>query len=273
MPDTYLRTWALDDIYIQRGREGGDGRTVTAYAAIFNAPYEVNDQYGNYMETIERTAFNRHLGRYGMARTLCLYNHGMDLRGRPEAKYGIPLGTPLQIEPDGRGLLTVTRYNTGEVADLVLASIENGDITSQSFRGGIYKSSPGARAKLGPRADGSLPTVTRHELGLSDYGPTPIAVNNTDMAFAVRSIAEVTQELAAIARDEELRAELIRALSSTPPAWDQETTTAPSSSEEPGAEDQSIAEQTLAHGPSGRLAIARARIALDRIKMGATRHG
>jgi phage head maturation protease len=258
----------LDDIYIQRAGEGGDGRTVTAYAAIFNSPYEVHDQYGNYMETIERSAFNRHLGRYGMTRTLCLYNHGMDLRGRSEAKYGIPLGTPLKIEPDNRGLLTVTRYNRGEVADLVLASVENGDIRSQSFRGGIFKSSPNAKAKLSRRPDGSLPTVTRNELGISDYGPTPIAVNTQDMQFAVRSLA---QDFAAL--DEEQRAELIRALSSTPPARDQETTTAPSSNEEPGAEDQSIEELSLAVGPSGRLAIARARMQLDRIKMGATRHG
>ena len=42
MSMTYLRTWALDDIQISRSH--GDGRTVEAYAAVFDTPTEINDR-------------------------------------------------------------------------------------------------------------------------------------------------------------------------------------------------------------------------------------
>ena len=38
------RCVALDDIAIQRG---GDGRTVEAYAAVFDTPTEIRDQHGH----------------------------------------------------------------------------------------------------------------------------------------------------------------------------------------------------------------------------------
>src|SRR5512139_873746 len=52
------RSFALEGIQILRS---GDGRTVEAYAAMFDQPYEVRDQFGHYMEVIDRAAFNRTL--------------------------------------------------------------------------------------------------------------------------------------------------------------------------------------------------------------------
>jgi hypothetical protein len=46
----FVRAWALDDIRI---RSGGDGRTVEAYAAVFDTPTEVHDQDGHYNEVID----------------------------------------------------------------------------------------------------------------------------------------------------------------------------------------------------------------------------
>lgn len=202
---TYDRTFPLDDIQIQRS---GDGRTVEAYAAMFDAPYEVIDEHGHYKEAIDRSAFNRTLN--GAGRTaMCLYNHGRNLEGKPDSMASIPLGNPLEIRPDGRGLLTVTRYNKGPYTDQVLESIRNGDIKAQSFRGRIVRSSPNGRI---PRAryGQPLPLVTRHELGLTDYGPTPIAVNNDAEIVAIRSVQDLMQELEELTFDE--REELLRSL-------------------------------------------------------------
>lgn len=209
MTTTYLRTWALDDIQISRAH--ADGRTVTAYAAIFDAPYEVVDQHGHYMEVIDRAAFNRTLS-HGLGRTVCLYNHGMDLRGKPDAVASVPLGTPLEITPDGKGLLTVTRYNRSALADAALEAIRAGDIRSQSFRGRIFRSSPDRVPRV--RAGQDLPTVTRHELGLADYGPTPIPVNNSEMVVAVRSMQQLAEEIEDLDDDERqaLFAEMTRHL-------------------------------------------------------------
>lgn len=257
MQTSYWRTFPLDDIVV---RSGGSGRVVEAYAAIFDTPYEVNDQHGHYMETIQRSAFTRYLGMHGTKRTLCLYNHGMDLRGRPDALASVPLGEPLEVKEDGRGLLTVTRYNSTALADSVLEAVRAGNIRSQSFRGAIYKSSPKRKVQGQP-----LPSIVRHELGLADYGPTPIPVNTAEMVVAVRSLTDLVQDFAAL--DEEQRAELIRALSSTTPLGDQETTTT-TSTPETGAEDQPDDEQKLLAAHSGRLAIARARLSMELTRRG-----
>lgn len=223
---TYLRTWALDDISVSRS---GDGRTVTAYAAMFDAPYEVRDQHGHYMESIDRSAFNRTLNNGGSARVACLYNHGLTVYGTPDMLGSVPLGMPLEIRPDGRGLLTVTRYNKSAMADAVLESIRNGDIRSQSFRGRIFRSSP----ERVPRAvqGGSLPTVVRHELGLQDYGPTATPVNSGAEIVAVRSAAQIAAELEHLDPDE--RAALLEEMTRHLPASD--TNDSPPPDEVPGA--------------------------------------
>lgn len=205
--NTYLRTWALDDISISRS---GDGRTVTAYAAIFDTPYEVRDHHGHYMEQIDRSAFNRTLNN-GADRVACLYNHGLTVYGTPDMLGSVPLGTPLEIKPDGRGLLTVTRYNRSAMADAVLEAIRNGDIRSQSFRGRIFRSTPTRPPRA---ADGALPTVVRHELGLDDYGPTATPVNSGAAIVAVRSAAQLAAELGRLGDDarRELLVELRRHL-------------------------------------------------------------
>jgi len=210
----YNRIFPLDDINIQRS---GDGRTVEAYAAMFDSPYEVRDEHGHYYESIHRAAFDRTLRGNSGAKALCVYNHGMTLHGTPDGMASIPLGSPLEIRPDGRGLLTVTRYNKGPFADQVLESIRNGDIKAQSFRGRIIRSDPSGpipRQRLGM----ALPTITRFELGLSDYGPTPIPVNAGAEILAVRSMADLVAELESLDADE--RYELLRHLAPSTPDED-----------------------------------------------------
>ena len=51
----FTRAYPLEDITI---RSGGDGRTVEAYAAVFNTPQRIVDGSGQYMEVIDRAAFN-----------------------------------------------------------------------------------------------------------------------------------------------------------------------------------------------------------------------
>lgn len=223
-PMTYHRSYALDDIQISRS---GDGRTVEAYAAVFDSPYEVRDQHGHYMEAIDRSAFNRTLNGAGK-NALCVYNHGMTLHGTPDGMASLPLGNPLEIRPDGRGLLTVTRYNKGPWADSVLESIKNGEIKAQSFRGQIYRSSP--MGTIPRRRPGQqLPTVTRHELGLVDYGPTPTAVNADAQIVAVRSAADIIDAIGYLDADE--REELLRTLNLD------ESTPDPDEVEDPDDED------------------------------------
>src|SRR4030042_1917213 len=108
MSPPFERTFPLDTIEITRS---GDGRTVEAYAAVFDQPAEVHDRLGHYLEVISRSAFDKTLVE----------------RGPTDA------------------------------------------IRGQSFRGRIYQSTPTDRAPR-RRPGEALPTITRTELGLTEYG-------------------------------------------------------------------------------------------------------
>lgn len=218
MPETYRRSFELDNIEIVSRANGGDGRTVEAYAAVFGVRKEIHDQHGHYIEENDPAMFTRTINNGAVKRAIVLYNHGFDARGKSGGLPTVPLGRPVDIKADKRGLLTVSRYNNSEFADTVLESIKNGDIRAQSYEGPIYRSTPDRVPKV--RRGAQLPVVRRMEMGLRNYGPTPTPYFEEAEITAVRSAVELAEEVALL--DAEQRAELIRALSATP-GWDPET--------------------------------------------------
>lgn len=183
MPEMIDRTYAVSDLDITRTDRAG--RTVTAYAAVFDQEAEIRDVHGHYVETINRSAFNRAVS-HGIARVSVFYNHGYDLSGKPNMLGAVPIATPVEIRPDGKGLLTISRYNDGELADAVLAAWEGGQITGQSFRGAVYQSRD--RGKRG-----TLKVVERAELGLKEYGPTHSPAYAGAGLVAIRSQDELAE--------------------------------------------------------------------------------
>jgi len=181
MSERLISRWvAIEDMDIKRVNR--KLREVTAYATFFGQPTEIRDKHGHYWEEINRSAFNRTLS-HGIARVQVFYNHGFDLTGRPNLLGAVPIASPVNIKPDGRGLLTVSRYNDGEVADAVLAAWEGGQIKGQSFSGKVYQD----RAK-GQR-DG-LDYIERTELGLREFGPTHSPAYEGDGLVMMRSDLE-----------------------------------------------------------------------------------
>jgi HK97 family phage prohead protease len=178
--DGFERTFALEDIAI---RAGGDGRTVTAYAAVFDASTEVHDVDGHYRESINRSAFNRTIGQ-GVSRFQVLFNHGMDAYGQPSDRFSMPIGVPLEMRADTRGLLTVTRYAKTDLADEVLELIREGAIRGQSFNGSWVRSN---RTRVARSAAGELDHIERLEIKLREYGPTPFPVYQTAEIIGVRA--------------------------------------------------------------------------------------
>ena len=166
------RVVATDDISI---RSGGDGRTVVAYAAIFNSPTHIVDQDGEYQEQIGRHAFDKSLTQ-NRDRIFSVYNHAKTLHGTPSDQGSVPIGRTVDIRADSKGLLTVTRMNEGQWGDSILDAIKSGSLRGMSFTGVFVKSDPPLRPGQQYRRDarGNLPLVTRQEIGLVEYGPTPI---------------------------------------------------------------------------------------------------
>jgi HK97 family phage prohead protease len=172
------RIYPLEDIHIIRSADGGDGRTVEAYAAVFGEPAEIKDHQGHYIEEIDPGAFNRAIEHASRARgsfpgsVKVLYNHGMTIQGSPSERFSMPIGVPVDIRAETRGLLTRTRYSETPLADEVLENIRSGAITSQSFTGRIVRSDPQLRMGEQHRPyRGELKHVRRTELGLREYGP------------------------------------------------------------------------------------------------------
>ncbi len=226
----FRREFHLDGIDILRGGQGGDGRTVEAYASVFDSPTEIKDQHGHYMETIHRSAFDEVL-RGGISRVKVFYNHGMNMNGTPSDRWSVPIGVPLEVRADGKGLRTITRFNQGADADQILEAIRNGAITGYSFRGPIRQSNPPrvARARDGQ----PLPTVTRTKLGLTEYGPTPAEYYTGAKVLALRSRLSTLDP----AEVRDILTDLLR--TSTPEDQDAlRTIITATPTEGPGAEDQ-----------------------------------
>jgi HK97 family phage prohead protease len=227
----FVRAWNLDDIRI---RSGGDGRTVEAYAAVFDSPTEVHDQDGHYNEVINRTAFNKTIADRG-TRFGVLFNHGMTVWGTPAERYSLPIGTPVEVRADTRGLLTVTRYNKTPQADEVLEAINSGGITAYSFSGNFLRSDPLRTPRGGyrPAGSGSLRTVTRHEVAMREYGPATFAAYPDAAIVGVRAQQMLGQLLSAPAEQAVNLLEQYRGL--TTPAGEPGTLT---DTPDPGAVDQ-----------------------------------
>jgi HK97 family phage prohead protease len=167
----FIRAIVLDDIRI---RSGGSGRTVEAYAAVFDEDAEVMDEDGHYIERNARGSFTQTIS-HRRGRFPVVYNHGLTLVGTPSDRGSVPIGVSTEVRADKRGVLTVSEYGNSPLADEVLDAIRAGSLTGQSYGGRFIKSDPGRTPRGGWRRemDGSLRTVTRLEIAMREFGPTP----------------------------------------------------------------------------------------------------
>lgn len=175
------RPFPLEDVRILTRAEGyGSGTVVEAYATVFDTPAEIRDGQGHYMEVIDRSAFDATLARLarqagGLSRAVkVLYNHGKTAEGVPAPEFQVPIGVPVEIRPEARGLLTRTDYDASDpFTERILSKVRSGAINAYSFVGSIMRSDPDLRGP-GDRyraRNGALPTVRRTALGLREYGP------------------------------------------------------------------------------------------------------
>jgi HK97 family phage prohead protease len=225
----FFRAWPLDDVHV---RSGGSGRTVDAYLAVFDTPTEVSDQDGRYREQLHRASFNKTLADNAL-RFPVIYNHAMTLHGTPSDRFSVPVGRPVEITPDGRGVRVVDEYHRTELADEVLEAIRDGSVRAYSFSGRFVRSDPRTpRMGFRPAADGSLRAVTRLEVALREYGPTPLP------AYADAAVLGVRGQLlgALLAAPAEERLSLLQQLTHSGPG----STSTPAAG---GAGDDGAAEQ------------------------------
>jgi HK97 family phage prohead protease len=174
-----MRDYPLEDLHIVRSSDGGDGRTMEAFAAVFNAETGIQDGEGEYLEVIEPSAFNKRLAdlkrsRQGFGQVKVLFNHGRDNDGNVAQRFQMPVAVPVSIEATSRGLLTRSRFVSTSLGEEVLELVKSGAVTAMSFTGRVVRSDPPRPSRYGryrPDSSGRLTTVRRMELGLREFGP------------------------------------------------------------------------------------------------------
>ena len=183
------RAYTIEDLHV---RSDGSGRVVEAYAAAFNVRAEIMDQDGHYNEILPPTSFDRTIQHKGTNFGV-LFNHARTVDGEPNPFATMPIGVPLEVRADDRGVFTATRYLDNPLADHALDAIKAGAIKSQSFSGRFTKS---IRSHPDGRGRGSLPLITRHEIDMREYGPavfaayTEAAIMGTRAEQFIRTLLE-----------------------------------------------------------------------------------
>ena len=172
-----LRSFAIDDLVV---RAEGDGRTVEAYAAVFDKPAEIRDQYGHYFETIDRAAFDGVLRRG--VKPKVMFNHARDIYGNPSDKWSAPVAVHRSAEADGRGLRVSSWYINTPAGDEALELVRSGAVDGFSFSG-----KPNRSRRIAAARGEDLPTIVRQELGLAEYGPAVFRAYDDARVLAMRS--------------------------------------------------------------------------------------
>jgi hypothetical protein len=115
----------------------------------------VPDQDGHYLEVIHRAAFNKTLADNG-TRFGVFYNHGLRIHGTPSSRFSMPLGVPLEVKADAKGLFTRTRYGGSELADAVVPPLQQ---PARSRPGSRRFEGPGRRTPMPARERITHPSV------------------------------------------------------------------------------------------------------------------
>lgn len=198
------RIYALDDMTI---RSDGSGRVVEAYAAVFGRAHrsEIHDQDGHYWEENDPKSFNKTIKDKGptgitASRFGVLFNHARTIEGQPNPAATMPIGVPLEVQADGTGVWTATRYLDNPLADWTLDAIKNGALRAQSYSGRLMRSARAGRAPAGNR---DIPVIVRQEIDMREYGPAVFAAY-TGAAILGTRMTSLLQELGAMSPDERL---------------------------------------------------------------------
>lgn len=103
-----------------------DSRTLTGYAAIFDHPTMIRDEWGEFEEVISRGAFRRSLEE----RTpVLMFEHG-----RHPLIGGMPLGRIVTLREDAKGLYVEARLSDNWLIQPVRDAIRDGAVGGMSFR-------------------------------------------------------------------------------------------------------------------------------------------
>jgi HK97 family phage prohead protease len=188
---------------------------VTAYAARFNERAEIEDWAGHYFEEFLPGSFaNTIRGPKALKRIKVLYNHGKTPYGTPSERYSVPIGRPLELAEDPKGLLTRTLfYDSDEPSRMVLERMKDGTVTAYSVTFEALRS----KTITGGGRNG-LDLIQHQEARLLEYGPGLFGVYKGAEVVSIRTREDLETVISEL--EPEDRAELSKLLRSAGPTPD-----------------------------------------------------
>lgn len=174
-----------------RAIEGGDGRTLEGYAAVFDSPADVVDQHGSYRETIKRGAFTKTINE---RKPVMMFDHG----NHPMIGT-MPIGQITMMREDEKGLFVRARLSDNWLVQPVVQAIADGAITGMSIRAGVVKDD------WQPNLAEQIVERSVSELALRELGPVVFP------AYEDTTVSMRSREIATALADPDTRAEVARA--------------------------------------------------------------
>jgi HK97 family phage prohead protease len=170
--------------------QGGDGRTLEGYAAVFNSPTRIRDLQGDFDEKILPGAFKRSLER----RTPVLqFDHGKDPRIG-----STPIGKIEALAEDSHGLHVRARLFAHPDVDRVREAIAEGAVSGMSFRFGVPKGGDKWTSRSGDVDLREIREADTHELGpvvFPAYDATSVSVRSILAGLSADEMRELVHEL------------------------------------------------------------------------------
>lgn len=193
-----------------RAEDGGDGRTLEGYAAVFDSVTVIDSWEGRFEEVIERGAFRKTLSERV---PVLQFEHG-----RHPLIGSIPLGAFRSLREDDKGLHVNARLTDNWLIQPVRDAISDGGVSGMSFRFSVVReewrdkdgkkiSSDAELAEL-LWAPGDRGPLRRHlkEVKVAELGPVVFpAYDSTTVGVRSRPLVDALA-------DEETRKDFARAM-------------------------------------------------------------
>jgi uncharacterized protein len=173
-----------------------DGRTMEGYAAVFDAPTEINSWEGRFNETLSRGAFKKTLAE---RKPVLQFDHGQDARTG-----SVPIGAFTELREDDNGLYCQARLFDNPVVEPIRQAIEAQAVSGMSFRfkvnrdewrdgaGNLIKPEELGRLLYEPGSRGPLQRTIK-EVQLFEAGPVVFPAY-AQTSVGVRSLTDEERE-------------------------------------------------------------------------------
>lgn len=178
--DDEVRT-AEFEFELVRSADGGDGLTLSGYAAVFNSPTRISSWEGDFTEVIAPGAFKRTI-RNGTP--VMQFDHGQH-----PVIGSMPIASIRRLREDARGLYVEARVFDNWMTAPLRDAIRDGAVNGMSFRFQPVRDSWDNSKK-------DNPVRTLEEVRLHELGPVVFPAYS-DTSVALRSLAAAVPDLAA----------------------------------------------------------------------------